>query len=118
MCGLSLLYALSEATAIGISISRRTGLSMLSSILAALTSFGGNYLLVPLYGAAGAAVATAVAFWVFLFCRTEFSCSVWRKIPRLKLYMVTSFCTLTSSLILLSEEKIRLLSWFSGHYLD
>ncbi|MBN0308166.1 lipopolysaccharide biosynthesis protein, partial [Pseudomonas aeruginosa] len=25
--------------------------------------------------------------------------------PRLKLYMVTSFCTLTSSLILLSEEK-------------
>ncbi|HGQ7306617.1 TPA: lipopolysaccharide biosynthesis protein [Pseudomonas aeruginosa] len=100
-----LLYALSEATAIGISISRRTGLSMLSSILAALTSFGGNYLLVPLYGAAGAAVATAVAFWVFLFCRTEFSCSVWRKIPRLKLYMVTSFCTLTSSLILLSEEK-------------
>ena len=30
---------------------------------------------------------------------------MWRKIPRLKLYMVTSFCTLTSSLILLSEEK-------------
>ncbi|KPD31151.1 MULTISPECIES: lipopolysaccharide biosynthesis protein [Pseudomonas aeruginosa group] len=109
-----LLYALSETTAIGISISRRTGLAMLSSILAALTSFCGNYLLVPLYGAAGAAVATAVAFWFFLFCRTEFSCLVWRQIPRFKLYMITSFCTLTSSWILLSEEKnqgIILIFW-------
>lgn len=45
---------------------------MLSSILAALTSFGGNYLLVPLYGAAGAAVATAVAFWVFYSAELSF----------------------------------------------
>nr|WP_244236465.1 polysaccharide biosynthesis C-terminal domain-containing protein [Pseudomonas aeruginosa] len=112
-----LLYALSETTAIGISISRRTGLAMLSSILAALTSFCGNYLLVPLYGAAGAAVATAVAFWFFLFCRTEFSCLVWRQIPRFKLYMITSFCTLTSSWILLSEEKNQGIILIFGRYL-
>lgn len=87
-----LLYALSEATSIGISISRRTGLSMSASIIAMLVNLGGCYLLVPAWGAGGAAISTAFSFWVFMICRTELSRLVWHKSPRLKLYTSTSLC--------------------------
>ena len=72
VCVASPYFMLSQSNGDRHQHSRRTGLSMLSSILAALTSFGGNYLLVPLYGAAGAAVATAVAFWVFYSAELSF----------------------------------------------
>ena len=87
-----LFYTLSEATAIGISITRRTSYSMWASVIAVLVNMLGNYLLVPMCGAVGAAISTAFAFWVFLVCRTEFSCYLWRKIPRIKLYFLTFAC--------------------------
>jgi len=85
-----LLYALSEVTASGIGIARKTGYSMAASFIAVLVNVLGNYLLIPHYGAAGAAISTAFAFWLFLICRTEFSCRVWQAIPRAKLYAVTT----------------------------
>ena len=69
---------------------------MIASIIAFVVNLIGNYLLVPAYGASGAAVSTAWSFFVFFIIRTEFSCYVWRGMPRLKLY----FSTLLSVLIL------------------
>lgn len=83
-----LLYTLSETTAIGITISRRTILSMLASVIAMLINAIGNFLLVPRLGAAGASVSTAISFGVFYVLKTEFSRSVWRKIPSKKAYSV------------------------------
>jgi len=84
-----LLYALSEVTASGIGIARKTAYSMVASLIAVLINVLGNYILIPRFGAAGAAISTAFAFWLFLICRTEFSCRVWQAIPRAKLYGVT-----------------------------
>ena len=81
-----LLYTLSETTVVGVAISRKTVYSMLASIGAMLVNAVGNYLLVPKHGALGAAISTAIAFFVFYILRTEFSCLVWRKMPRFKSY--------------------------------
>lgn len=81
-----LLYTLSETTAVGISISRKTIYSMLASIGAMIVNAVGNYLLVPGYGALGAAISTSIAFFAFYMFRTEFSCLVWRSMPRVKSY--------------------------------
>ncbi|WP_223549460.1 lipopolysaccharide biosynthesis protein [Pseudomonas sp. A-B-19] len=109
-----LLYALSETTAVGIGIARKTSYSMAASFIAAAINFAGNYWLTPIYGAAGAATSTAVAFWIFLVCRTELSCLVWRKIPRLKLYGATFTCLLaavSTSMIGEDHQVLMITAW-------
>lgn len=88
--GFPLLYTLSETTVIGIGITRRSGFAMLAAALAFLVNLSGNWWLIPIWGAAGAAVSTCVSFWLFLILRTEFSIYVWRSIPRLCLYSYSS----------------------------
>lgn len=87
-----LFYTLSETTGVGLGITRKSMLSMAASIIAALANLLGCYFLVPSYGAAGAGVSTAIAFWIFFFCRTEFSIRAWRSLPRTKLYATTLAC--------------------------
>lgn len=94
-------YTLSEITVIGLGITRRSAYAMVASVIAVLVSLAGNYFWVPTYGAAGAAASTAFAFWVFLVCRTELSCMVWREIPRLKLYAMTFICHLAAVAMLI-----------------
>lgn len=93
-----LFYTLSETTAVGIAISRKTHFSMYASVGAMLINALGNYLLVPDLGAAGAAISTAFAFWCFYIFRTEFSRRVWRSIPRIKSYSIISIL-LTASIL-------------------
>jgi O-antigen/teichoic acid export membrane protein len=87
-----LFYTLSETTAVGLGITRRSMLSMTASIIAELVNLIGCFLLVPRYGAAGAGISTAIAFWIFFFCRTEFAIRAWRPLPRVKLYVTTLVC--------------------------
>lgn len=84
-----LLYTLSETTVVGIGISRKSSYAMLAAVLALFVNLLCNYLLIPLFGAAGAASSTALSFWFFLVCRTEFSIHVWRPMPRIALYSFT-----------------------------
>lgn len=109
-----LLYALSECAAVGISLARRSLYSMLASFLAAALNIVGNYLLVPRLGAGGAAISTAVSFLLFLIVRTEFSCRVWRPVPRLRLYAATTAVTAAAVGFVLFGEGHRglfLLIW-------
>ncbi|MNO47236.1 hypothetical protein PS726_04241 [Pseudomonas fluorescens] len=91
-----LLYTLSETTVVGLGIMRKSTHIMMASIISVLVNLLGNYYLVPLYGAAGAAASTAIAFWVFLFIRTELSSRAWRELPRGRLYLLTALCTFIS----------------------
>lgn len=84
--GYPLLYTLSESTAVGIGISKRTAFSMLSAIIAFSINSLGNWLLIPEFGAGGAAVSTCFSFWIFFLLRTEFSIFLWQPMPRLILY--------------------------------
>ncbi|OWJ90125.1 polysaccharide biosynthesis protein [Pseudomonas sp. A46] len=103
-----LFYTLSEATGVGLGIARKSSYAMMASIVAVLVNFVGNYLLVPTYGAAGAAISTAFAFWVFFFCRTEFSCRVWRPVPRFRFYATTLVCLVISVLFVLIGHNFYL----------
>lgn len=103
-----LFYTLSEATAVGLGITRRSGYAMAASLVAAGVNFLGCQLLVPGLGAAGAAISTASAFWVFLVCRTEFSSRVWRPLPRRRLYVLTLLCLLAAIAFTLAGRDHRL----------
>lgn len=100
-----LLYTLSEVTCVGIAITRRTMLSLWVTVAAMLTNIGLSVALVPHYGAAGAAIANALAFLVFFVGRTEASAWVWRKFPRRRLYLVIcSTVSLSVLTVLLASE--------------
>lgn len=110
-----LLYTLSETTAVGIGLTRKSLYAMVASIVAAVVDLIGNYLLIPVYGAAGAAVSTAIAFWIFFFLRTEFACRVWRPLPRKKLYSTTLISLAAAiAFTLVGEEHywISIAVWF------
>ncbi|MET2852532.1 oligosaccharide flippase family protein [Vibrio owensii] len=68
-----LLYMISEITIIGVALKKRTSLAMMSSIVAFISNAVLNFILVPEFGAKGAAIATAISFFLFLMFRTEFS---------------------------------------------
>lgn len=109
-----LFYTLSETTAVGIAIARKTKLSMLASVLAMLVNLVANYFLVPLYGAGGAAISTAIAFWFFYIFRTELSKVVWRNFNTKKAYTITLALIALATLNVLVPFSIytRIVMWF------
>ena len=105
MCLLApMFYTLSEVTGIGIAISKKTKFSMLCAVVAMLCSAVLNYFLVPSFGAAGAALSTAVAFYVFFILRTCISALIWKKIPYLNVLMITMSLLVVSGLHLFSSS--------------
>lgn len=81
-----LLYTLSETTVVGLNVQRKSmhalGIAILALACNALLSF----LLVPRFGAAGAAISNALAYAVFFIARTEIAGRLWRPIQRTQLY--------------------------------
>lgn len=111
-----LFYTLSETTVVGIGIARKSAYAMLACILALLVNVFCNYILIPKYGAAGAASSTAIAFWAFLVFRTEFSIRVWKPLPRTALYSFTFLCIAGAIFGALKQDQLGFyiyLYWFS-----
>lgn len=108
-----LFYTLSETTAVGITIVRKTGLSMIAPIGAMIVNIFGNYLLVPRYGAGGAAISTAIAFWIFYILRTEISRRVWRDFPSMKIYTTVSILLMVSisNVVFYNENLYFIMIW-------
>lgn len=86
---LPLFYTLSEATKVGIGVSRKTRYSMIASLSAFIINVLGNLAMIPKFGAAGAATSTAFSFWCFFVLRTEFSIRLWSPLPRVEMYSYT-----------------------------
>lgn len=99
-----LFYTLSETTNVGLGISRRSDFAMVASLAGALACAGLNFLLVPVLGAKGAAISSAITFWVLLIVRTELSVAVWRWFPRRMLYTFTSAIILMVTLFCIYGE--------------
>jgi O-antigen/teichoic acid export membrane protein len=102
-----LLYMLSETTVVGIGITRRTSFAMLSSMAAFLVNAVLNYILIPSYGAAGAALATVISFFVFFTIRTESSAWLWLSLPRLKIYFLIVLYMVATAVMVMTEASIR-----------
>ena len=67
LCFGIILQATQQVTAIGISIEKKTFLLARLAWLTAFVNLAGNYLLVPRYGATGAACATLISYAVLTF---------------------------------------------------
>ena len=83
----SLFYAVSEVTGIGAAIAHRSSLVLLSAAVTAAVNVGLNFWFIPLWGARGAAAATALSFFLMLVLRTETSVRSWQRLPRVRVYL-------------------------------
>lgn len=111
-----LFYTFSEVTAVGIAIAKKTRYLMSVSIIAMIVNGIGNYLLIPHFGATGAAISTGFSFWVYCIVRTEFSIIIWRKTARLKSYCVISallFMTVINA-VYLNGNVYSYIMWVTG----
>lgn len=113
--GYPLLYTLSESTVVGIGISRRSSFSMVAAVTAFAVNLIGNWWLIPIFGAAGAAVSTCISFWVFFFLRTEFSIYLWKPMPRLLLYAFTIITVAGAVVFTLWGDVLK--SWMMAYWL-
>ena len=92
--GYPLLYTLSETTSVGLGIARKSTHALLASAAALIVNVLVNLWLVPRYGAAGAASATALSFLCLFVLRTELSSRLWVAMPRARTYALTGISTL------------------------
>ncbi|EGR1113245.1 TPA: oligosaccharide flippase family protein [Vibrio cholerae] len=83
-----LFIMLSETTGVGIGITRRSSFSMLASISAFVVNAILNYILIPDFGASGAAISTLLAFFTYFVVRTEATTRLWWRFPRVKIYLI------------------------------
>ena len=90
------LYAISECTVIGIYISKKTNFALLASLIAMTVNITLNYILIPISGLFGCAIATAISFLTFFSLRSVFSIYVWKKFNLFKLIQVLVVCLLVS----------------------
>jgi O-antigen/teichoic acid export membrane protein len=74
-----IMYLLSEVTGIGIGFARRSEFHLLASGAAAFSNLIGNWILVPLYGAMGASIATAISYIIFMVLKSVVGSLLWRK---------------------------------------
>lgn len=108
-----LIYSLSEAMTIGINLARKTGYALLATLIS--LAFGAllNFISVPYFGAVGAGISTAAAFYVYLVLRFEFSRVVWKKQPRLRLYSMVFICLIVAAFNALIEGVVGYKAEFS-----
>ena len=98
-----LLYTLSESSGVGIGIRRKTIYSMLAALFALGFNAVGNWLLIPVYGAAGAAISSAFAFFVFFTIRTEASAKNWVSFERRRMYILIAGFVVLSCMVNILE---------------
>jgi len=67
---LPIMYSISETTVVWINFKKKSYWHMLITMVSALTNYIGNTVLVPIYGARGAAISTGISYIVFFWTRT------------------------------------------------
>jgi O-antigen/teichoic acid export membrane protein len=90
--GFPLFYLLSEVTVVGIGITKKTAYALVAPTGALVVNIVGNMVLIPEFGAAGAAASTSIAFFVFFVIRTEVSAYLWKMSNRRSLYTYSIIC--------------------------
>lgn len=92
-----LFYTLSETTVVGMNVARKTGYSIIVTLLPLALNLVLCYLLIPEYLAGGAAVAVSAAFALYLLLRTEVSKKAWKKFNTTQLYIVALFLLINAA---------------------
>jgi O-antigen/teichoic acid export membrane protein len=107
-----LLYTLSETTVVGLNVQRKSmhalGIAVVALVCNAMFSFA----LIPRFGAAGAAVSNALAYLIFFVVRTEVSARLWRPMPKMRLYLMTSTMVVASISMAMSTRSAEIVFWW------
>jgi len=68
-----IMYTASEVTVVGINFKKKTYWHMLIATISAGANILGNFMVVPIYGAKGAALSTGISYIIFFVMRTVIS---------------------------------------------
>lgn len=68
-----IMYSISETTVLGINFSKKTKYHIIISVIVSTFNIIGNLILVPKFGAKGAAISTGIAYILFFSMRTYFA---------------------------------------------
>lgn len=98
LCLQPIMYTLSETTTLGIVFSKKSYLNIIVSVLAIIPNVILNIILVPKYGAIGAAIATGVSYIFFFISRSYFSNRNWEGFS-LKSHLVVNVLIFIAALI-------------------
>jgi O-antigen/teichoic acid export membrane protein len=93
-----IMNTVSTTTALGIPFSRKTHYNIWISMIAAISNVLLNILLIPYFGAIGAAIATGVSYIVFFWIRTLISRKLWYKFELNYYIKITIFLFLAAIL--------------------
>lgn len=93
-----LMYTLSETTVIGINFFKKTKWHILIASVPCIVNIIGNFLLVPLFGAAGAAASTGLSYVLFFMLRTHLSLKYYQVDYGLKRIYFLIACTVIYAL--------------------
>ncbi len=93
------LYAIAEVTGSGLGINRKSTPIILITLVAASLNIAGNWLLIPLFGAGGAAISTAITYFIFFILRSEAAMRYWHPMRRKLIYGPISLVTLITILL-------------------
>lgn len=91
-----LFYTLSEASGIGVGVMKKSILAMIATLTSLVVNVMLNFILVPNFGASGAATALAISFFFLVIIRTEFAARVWFDFSRRKIYAYSFVVTAIS----------------------
>lgn len=92
------LYTLSETTGVGIGFKRKTSYSIVITSIAGITNIALNWLLIPIFNGAGAAMATGISYIAFFWGRTLISRKLWYKFD-LTIYVFSNIILLSNCAI-------------------
>lgn len=85
-----IMYTISETTVLGINFKNKSKYHINVAIIAAIFNFIGNLILVPTYGAKGAAISTGLAYIVFFCARTYYSIKLYKVNYNLSKFAIAS----------------------------
>jgi len=132
-----ILYSISETAVVGINFTKKTHWHLVISVACAIVNFIGNTVLVPIYGAKGAAFSTGMSYIVYYIMRMRISEKLYpigfdKKRPPLVVLILTlvamrgtissdilqnvffSFIGIVLLLIIYKNEFVTLISQFKG----
>lgn len=110
LCLQPVMYTISETTTLGIVFSKKSYLNIWVSLLSITPSLLLNIVLVPVYGAIGASIATGVAYMVFFWGRSIFSNTNWTGFPLYKHFWISAIMFASALVNSFSIKNIVLLN--------
>lgn len=108
-----IMNTVSEVTVVGINFKKKTKYHLIISLVITVFNLVGNYLLVPILGAIGAAISTGISFFIFFILRTYFSKKSFDCKYNIKKFVILSILLLFYS-IYLSFNSANILGYVYG----